>query len=249
MAKFESYSEKYRHIRITRRNGIIELRLHTDGSSLKWAGLPHEELGHCFADVAGDPENEVVIITGAGESFCNEVDASSFGVLTPRNYLDLYQEAKRLIGNLLDIDVPVIGAVNGPAHIHAELALLSNIVIASDTATFQDGAHFTIGVVPGDGVHVVWPRLLGPTRASYFLLMGEIIDARQAKELGFVNEVVPTDQLEARAWAIAEDIAAKPVSTRRYSRMLLTHEVKRLMHEQLGHGLAIEGLGMLASFS
>lgn len=78
----------------------------------------------------------------------------------------------------------MIGAVNGPAHMHAELVVLSNIVVASETASFQDAPHFANGVVPGDGVHIVWPMLLGPTRGSYFLLTNEIIDARQALELG-----------------------------------------------------------------
>jgi enoyl-CoA hydratase/carnithine racemase len=248
MTRFEDYRDAYRHVRMKREGGILELCFHTDGDSLKWAGPPHEEFGRCFHDVANDPDNRVVIITGAGDAFCNEVDASSFGELSPRIYLDLYQEARRLIGNLLDIDVPVIGAVNGPAHIHAELVLLSNIVVASDRATFQDGAHFPLGVVPGDGVHVFWPKLLGPTRASYFLLTGEILDAEQAKALGVVNEVVPAAEVLPRAWALAELIAQRPVAAARYSRVLLTHEMKKAMHEQLGHGLAVEGLAMLGGF-
>jgi enoyl-CoA hydratase/carnithine racemase len=59
--------------------------------------------------------------------------------------------------NLLDIEVPVIAAVNGPALIHAEIPVLSDIVICSEKAEFQDAPHFANGVVPGDGVHVVWP--------------------------------------------------------------------------------------------
>lgn len=138
----------------------------------------------------------------------------------------------------------VIGAVNGPAHIHAELAVLSNVVVASETASFQDAPHFANGVVPGDGVHIVWPMLLGPTRGSYFLLTNEIIDARKALELGIVNEVVPFDQVNARAWALAEQIAAKPIMARHFARTLLTHDMKRQMHEQLSHGFALEGLAM-----
>jgi enoyl-CoA hydratase/carnithine racemase len=160
-------------------------------------------------------------------------------------FLDLWLEAKRLLDNLLAIEVPVIGAVNGPAHIHAELLVLSNIVIASDTASFADIAHFPYGVVPGDGVHIVWPALLGPTRASYFLLTGQILSAQQGLDLGFVNEVVPFDQVNARAWALAGEIAAKPIMARHFARTLLTHDMKRRMLEQLSHGFALEGMAML----
>src|SRR5258705_280740 len=73
----------------------------------------------------------------------------------------IYIEGKDLLMNLLDIPVPVIGAVNGPAFIHAELVTMSDIVIASDTAIFADLAHFPGGTVPSDGVHVWWEMLLG----------------------------------------------------------------------------------------
>lgn len=86
MAKFETYQNKYSHIRLTRRDGILELRLHTNGDSLVWAGPPHEQLGHCFADVAGDGDNKVVIITGTGKDFCADIDYSSFPEMTPREF-------------------------------------------------------------------------------------------------------------------------------------------------------------------
>jgi len=241
---FEEYSKRYDHIRITREDGIIELCVHTNGDSMKWGGPPHEELGFCFGDVADDPDNKVVILTGAGDVFCTDTDVSSFGAFTPRNWAHIHQESKRLLNNLMSIEVPVIGAINGPAHIHAELLVMSNIVIASDTATLQDGVHFTLDVVPGDGVHVVWPMLLGPNRGSYFLLTGEILDAKKALELGVVNEVVPRDQLMPRAWELARQIAKNSPLSRRYSRVILTHEMKRQLHEQLSHGLAVEGLGL-----
>src|ERR1700729_1709504 len=103
----------------------------------------------------------------------------------------IYLEGKRLLDNLLNIDVPVIGAVNGPARIHAELAVLSDIVLAAETAVFQDAAHMPNGVVPGDGVHVVWPLLLGPNRGRYFLLTGQRLSADEAQAAGVVSEVLP----------------------------------------------------------
>ena len=106
----------------------------------------------------------------------------------------------------------MIAAINGPALRHSELPLLCDIVLASETAEFQDSAHFPTGLVPGDGMHIVYPLLLGPNRGRYFLLTGQSIPARQAQELGLVGEVLPKDKVLARAWELAEQLAKNPYS-------------------------------------
>ncbi len=243
MAKFEDYANKYQHIRMERRDGILQLTLHTNGGTLKWADRPHEELGYCFSDIGSDPENKVIIMTGAGEKFIAEIDPKGFGKITPRSWDHLYYDAKRLLMNLLDIEVPMITAVNGPATIHAELAVLCDIVLAADHAVFRDAPHFPNGMVPGDGVHVVWPLVLGINRGRYFLFTGQRLSAQEALQLGVVNEVLPREQLLPRAWALAEQLCKQPPLTLRYARVVLTQHLKRLMLDNLGYGLALEGLG------
>src|SRR5581483_6519380 len=97
-----------------------------------------------------------------------------------------------------EMDVPVVCALNGPAQAHSELAVLSDIVIAADHAYFQDLPHAPMGMVPGDGIQLIWPLLVGFNRARYFLLTGQKIDADEALRLGVVGEVLPAHQVLER---------------------------------------------------
>ena len=137
----------------------------------------------------------------------------------------------------------MIAAVNGPALRHSELPLLSDIVLATPNAAFQDSGHFRSGLTPGDGMHIIYPLLLGINRGRYFLLTGQRLDAARAQELGLVAEVLPPGELLPRAWALARELAEQPRLALRYSRALLTHRLKGELHELLGYGLALEGLG------
>jgi enoyl-CoA hydratase/carnithine racemase len=156
----------------------------------------------------------------------------------------LLSEGKQGLLNFLHIDVPVITAFNGPAWRHGEIPLLADIIIAADTVAFQDSAHFQGGLVPGDGVHVVYPLLLGMNRARYFLITGQIIRAKEAKELGLVNEVLPQDQVLPRAWELAREMARKPKSLLRATRIVLTEKLKRETQDMMSFGLHAELLAL-----
>jgi enoyl-CoA hydratase/carnithine racemase len=235
---------EYESVAITQRDGVSELRLHADGGPMRWSATTHRELGEALVEIAADRATKVVIVTGTGEDFCTRMDARSFAVHD--TWEMTWWEGKRIIKGLLDLEVPVIGAVNGPAFIHAEIPLLADVVIAADTAVFADKAHFTRGAVPGDGVHLIWPYLLGPRCGKYFLMTGQEIDAAEALRLGVVNEVVAPDALAGRAWELALEWAQRPLGMLRYSREALNilEREALLVNTGLSHGLALEGLGL-----
>jgi len=190
----------------------------------------------------------VVVLTGTGDRFMTRVDRSWAGDMTPEKWDRIYYNGKRLLMKLLDIEVPVIAAINGPCHVHSEIPLLSDITLATTDTTFKDAPHFGAGTVPGDGVHLVWLALLGPNRARYFMLTGQTLSATEALSLGVINEVVERDDLMGRAMELAHQIAQKPDTTLRYTRVVLTQQLKRALLDDLGYGLALEGLNAYTSW-
>ena len=251
MSKFENYKDRYEFIRLERNEGVLELTIHNKGGPATWSshvGGLHDEMGQCFYEVGRDPETKVIIITGSGDQFLTELDWSVPipDIGTVPFWDRITREGKDLLMNLLEIDVPVIGAVNGPATIHAEIPTMSDIVICSDNAIFADHAHSPSNVVPGDGVHVWWQMVLGPNRGRRFLLLGEEISAKEALQLGFVSEVLPAAKLMDRARELARFLAQKPVSMLRGSRNAFSQHIKRRMLDDLGYGLQMEGINVLA---
>lgn len=249
MSSFTDYSRQFETIEMRRDEGILEMRFHTDGGPLQWNLLSHNEFERAFLAVGRDRENQVVIMTGTGPDFSGPrvAEQGHFlvgGGVSAEETDHIYWEGKHLLMNLLNIEVPVIAAVNGPAVRHAEIPLLSDIVIAAEEAEFQDSAHFNGGLVPGDGVHVVFPLLMGINRGRYFLLTGQTLTAQDALALGMVNEVLPCAEVLPRAWALARQLMRRSSLIRRYSRVLLTQDLKRRMHDLLGYGLALETLAL-----
>ena len=160
MKGFEEYSHKYETVRMERRSGIIQVTFHTNGGTLIWGEVSHREVGYAFADVGSDPENKVVILTGTGDDFIGRGTGPKIAWQIPPPGSEktwsttalwdkTYSEGKRLQINLLDIEVPIICAVNGQARNHSEIALLCDIVLAEKNTVFQD-THFLGGLPPGE---------------------------------------------------------------------------------------------------
>jgi len=247
-AHFDDYKDKYQTIRMRREDGILEITLHTDGGPLCWSRLPHAELEEAFLNIGRDRENKIVILTGTGDAFSGPAPDPAANrkdhKMTQDEWGELGWEAKGLHTNMLAIEVPMIGAVNGPALRHAELPVMCDIVLATEMAAFQDSAHYVGGLVPGDGVHIIFAMVMGLNRARYFLLTGQVIGAAEAKAIGMVNEIVPKDKLLPRAWEHARKLMEQPELNRRYTRVLLTEQMRRQFNDLLPYGLALEGLAL-----
>lgn len=247
MTAFGDYEHKYRFIRFRREDGILEMRLHTNDGPLRWGGEPRDDLMNAFHDIALDRANRVVILTGTGDEYSGPrppYETRHFtGVPRPLDWDIGISRGRMMHLNMLNIEVPMIAAVNGPAKRHCEIPLMCDIVLAAEGATFEDTAHYHLGnLVPGDGVNVVMTMLLGLNRARYMMLTGQLLTAPQAKELGLVGEVLPSNRLLPRAWELARQLAAKPELQTRYTRKILIEPLRRAMQDYHSLGMSLEAM-------
>jgi enoyl-CoA hydratase/carnithine racemase len=251
-ATFDEYSEAFAdYFVMEREDGILTLRMHTDGGPAKYNGIVHNAWGNAWREIGGDPENEVLVITGTGDEYLAFPQANDLSALPPNPLPDqweynTHQDAMKLIENFVfGIDIPTIAAVNGPSLFHTEFALISDLTIAATDATFSDG-HFPSGVAPGDGLGLAFQELLGVKRAAYYLYTGAAIDAATALEVGLVNEVLPREQVLPRAQELARLILRSPRAARRFTHSISARPWKRRITEDFGFGLAHETFGISA---
>jgi enoyl-CoA hydratase/carnithine racemase len=243
MTLFDAYRDSFPNARLTRsRSGVLEVALHTDGGTLIFNGHTHEQFVDLFRAVGSDPDNRVVILTGSGDAFMEKITLDGFDFFSPRGYDKIYREGKKVLMNILDIEVPLIAAVNGPVRLHSEYILLADIVLATPSTIFQDRPHFEFGIASGDGVHLLWQEAIGTVRGRYFILTRQELNAQTAMEWGAVNEILPADGLLPRAREIAEGLAKLPPLATSYTRIAMTQKLRRIIDEGVGYGLALEGI-------
>ncbi|WP_176086143.1 enoyl-CoA hydratase-related protein [Martelella sp. HB161492] len=246
MRKFSDYKDDYETLRMERDgDGILLITAHTDGGPLRWGALPHEEWPHAFHDIAMDRENRVVILTGTGDEFSGPRPPATSRQARPIADMDrIVFDGRHLLANLLEIQAPMISAINGPCIRHSEIPLLSDIVLASENTVIEDAGHFDSGLAPGDGVNIVYPALMGFNRARYFLMTSQSLSAHEAQAMGLVGEVLPRDQLMDRAWYWARKLARHDDMHLRNTRQIMTLELRRKLQDHLGYTLMLEAMAM-----
>jgi enoyl-CoA hydratase/carnithine racemase len=238
-----TYFSAYRGLKLTRNaQGVLVAELHSKGGPLTFTARDHTEFVDAFYQIAQDRANKIVILTGTGGEFIPGIDFSSFGnVVDPEVWSQVHDEGAQILENLANIRVPVIAAVEGRAHVHSEYALLANVIVAGEGATFNDLPHFAGGIVPGDGIFTSWSYRAGPGRAEAFLLNPQPLSARTAHEWGVVAEVVPNGQALARARELASLYLKAPEVTRRNTRAHFIQPLKERIVREVGYGLSLEG--------
>jgi enoyl-CoA hydratase/carnithine racemase len=243
-----SYLNAYHNLKLTRDDqGVLIAEFHTNGGPFIMTAQSHTEFVEAFYRIGQDRANKIVILTGAGGQFITDVDWSSFGDVTdPGVWSQVHDEGVQVLENIANIRVPVIAAIEGRAHVHSDYALLASVIVAADGATFQDVAHFSAGVAPGDGIFTTWSYRAGAGRAEAFLLNQQPLPARTAYEWGVVAEVVPNGKALSRARELAELYLKAPEVTRRNTRIHFVQPLKERVVREVGYGLSLEGASSAA---
>ena len=237
------YFSAYRSLRLQRdTDGVLTAQFHTNGGPLKFTAEDHTDFVDAFYRIAQDRANKVVILTGTAGEFIPGIDFSTFGnVADPGVWSVVHDEGVQILENLANIRAPVIAAVEGQANVHSEYALMADVIVAGEGATFNDIPHFAGGIIPGDGIFTTWSYRAGPGRAEAFLLNPHPLSAQIAHDWGVVAEVVPDGTALARSREIASALLKVPEVTRRNTRAHFIHPLKERIVREVGYGLSLEG--------
>lgn len=239
---------RYQTLSITRRGAegaVLDIQMRAQNGKLPTAGHEgHRELAEIWRDVAADGSVRCAVLRGEGMGFSGGGDlamvqdmSTDFAVRAR-----IWKEARDLVYNLVNCDVPIVSALHGPA-VGAGLVagLLADVSIAARSAKIVDG-HTRLGVAAGDHAAMVWPLLCSMAKAKYHLLLCEPLNGEEAERIGLVSLVVDDDQLLPKAYEVADRLAAGSQSAIRWTKYALNNWLRQA-GPSFDASLALEFMG------
>lgn len=229
-------------IRVERLGEILRVAIAHPKSALNTVDdVLHRELALLFRELKREDEARAILLTGNGRAFSAGGDFDWFPELQKPEVLEeVRRDGKQLVWDLLEVELPIVAAVDGPAvGLGASIALLCDVIFASEKAVFAD-PHVKVGVVAGDGGAAIWPLLVGPARAKQFLLTGDAVRAEEAERIGLVNFVSAHDKLEEEALAFAKRLADGAPLAVRFTKLAVNKLLKDAVNTAFDASLALE---------
>ena len=202
----------------------------------------HHELGELFTLLKNEREARCIVLTGAaGGAFSAGGDFAWFPTLqAPGRLEELRHEAKKLIWDLLDVQIPIVAAINGHAMgLGTSIALLCDIIFVAESAKIGD-PHVAVGIVAGDGGTIAWPLAVGPALAKQYLLTGDPISAAEAHRIGLVNFVTNDDECFDDALVFARRIAAGAPLAIQHTKLAVNAMIKANAGQAFDYATALE---------
>ncbi|HJW70497.1 MAG TPA: enoyl-CoA hydratase-related protein [Candidatus Binatia bacterium] len=235
-------SDDFTTLQVERRGDVLRVTIAHPTSPLNAVDAAlHHDLTMLFAALKREAAARCVLLTGRGRAFSAGGDFAWFPTLREPGQMEaLRRDAKQLIWDLLDVEIPIVAALNGHAMgLGASIALLCDVIFMAETATIGD-PHVRVGIVAGDGGAAIWPLAIGPARAKQYLLTGDPLTAAEAERIGLVNRVVPAADLEREAMAFAERLAAGAPLAVRYTKLAVNKLVKDALNVAFDTSTALE---------
>jgi enoyl-CoA hydratase/carnithine racemase len=238
----------YQHLVFERRpHGVLLITLNRPQVLNATNDRMHWELTQVWLTIDRDPETRVAVVTGAGRAFSagGDLEMVEANATDPRRLANTVREASDIVYNMINLDKPVVSAINGVA-VGAGLvvALMADISIIAEDVRFTDG-HTKLGVVAGDHAAIIWPLLCGMAKAKYYLLTSDFIDGREAERIGLVSLCVPRDQLLAKAFDVADRLAQGSQQAIRWTKRSLNNWL-RLAGPIFDQSIALEMLTFMS---
>ena len=223
------YAE-YQHLAFDRRpSGVVLVTINRPEVMNATNARLHWELTQVWLTIDADPAARVALVTGAGRAFSSGGDMSLVEEMAGNAAAAArtMREASDLVYNIINLDKPVVSAINGPA-VGAGLvvALLADVSIIAETARITDG-HTRLGVAAGDHAAIIWPLLCGMAKAKYYLLTSEFLDGREAERIGLVSRAVPAEKVLDVAWTVAESLARGSQPSIRFTKRALSNWLRQ----------------------
>ena len=206
LPKFEEYKEWFKNFAdMKREDGILQITWKTNDGPMHHSGMSHRAMSQLTRVVSMDTENEIIIYTHIGDNWMIESDANgweTYSELPRQRFEHQYFDDTNLIKNMIfDLQVPTIGAMPGPGF-HWDSAMLCDVTICTEDTKIEV-PHAQGGLVPGDGMGLMFQHYLGTKKGNYYMMTSRQVTAQQMLEWGLVSEVVPKGKAVERAWEIA----------------------------------------------
>lgn len=204
-------------------DGVVTVTMNRPEKKNAANGVMWDELRATWTEIALDPTVRCVVMTGAGDAFCSGADLGGQGRGPERHQLQAMNMIHMTIQAFHHIMVPVIAKVNGvAAGAGMNLALACDLLVASDQARFSE-IFARRGLSVDFGGTWALPRLIGLHKAKELAFFADVISAADAERLGFVNRVVPHDELDTFVDDWASRLAAGPPLALAMTKRMLTH--------------------------
>jgi enoyl-CoA hydratase len=232
----------YENLLLSREGPVLNVTFNRPEKMNPISGTISLELVRLLRNLWSDEETRVVILTGGGKAFSagGDLDVMVENLDFPERFIDAVGEVKDLVHAMIDCPKPLLGKINGPAiGLGATAALFCDITFAAENAMISD-PHIIHGLVPGDGGAIIWPLLIGLSRAKQYLFTGEAMTGAEAARIGLVNQAVPKHELDAKVLEFANKLADQPPRILHFTKMAMNVALKREVSSLLDTAFAYE---------
>lgn len=233
LPKLDEYKEWFKNFAdLKREDGILQVTWKTNEGPMHWSGMAHRAMSQLTRTISMDHENEIIIFTHYGDNWMIESDPNGWETYADERFSHQYFDDTNLIKNMVfDLDVPTIGAMPGSGF-HWDSAMLCDITLVSDDTKIEV-PHAQGGLVPGDGMGLMFQHYLGTKRGNYYMMTSRQVTAKQMLDWGMVSETLPKGKVLDRAWEIARMLKVMPYENRCIMSDLAKRPLQQLVFENL----------------